>query len=180
MKIGSAGMLAAVCVLSFACTKKEEEPQADERYVAPQPSQVEIMKDQAVEKVEAVKEQATQQMEAVKEQAVAKVEEYKEVVISATRPLAEVDEEATNLTLEQLKAAAMKYKDAIEAKTAELEPLVNKLKELPMSQKLSAEGLQIKDEIAGVQESVEALKARYDVYVNRLKGMGADVTTFLK
>lgn len=171
MKAYMAGTLAVLCVLSVACSKKTKEPAPTE------PSMIESAKDQAIDTVAALQEKTEQQMAAVKEQVVSKVEEYKEVVVSATRPLEEIKAEADGLNVDQLKETALKYKDAITAKTAELEPLLTKFKELPMAQKLSGEGLEIKDEIEAVKQSIEALKARYDVYISKLKTMGGADST---
>jgi len=191
MKICTAGILAATCVLSFACSKKSKEPQSTPTKMTTETSMVERVKDQTIERIDAVKQQAgqhmamaqekaEQQLAAVKKQASAQMETYKEISINATRPLTEIKAEAENLNLEQLKATALKYKEAISAKTAELQPLVEKFKQLPLSKKLSTEGLQIKEDIASVSESLDSLKVRYDVYVSKLKGMGVDLSSFLK
>ena len=97
MKGYAIGMLAVVCALSVACTKKAEEPEPPEGVTAPEPSMVESVKEQAVEQVAAVKEQAA-----------AKVEEYKEVVVSATRPLTEIKAETEKLNIDQLKATGLR------------------------------------------------------------------------
>lgn len=202
MKGYAIGMLAAVSILGVACTKKAEPPEPTREVTAPDTSMIDAAKEQAAEQVQAAKEeasrkmaamqeQASQQMAAVKEQATQevaaakqaaeqKVAEYKEILVSATRPLTEVKAEAANLNVTQLKETALKYKDAITAKSGELQPLLEKLKALPLSQKLSGEGLQIKDQINQIKGSVTALKDRYDVYANRLKEMGVDVSAFLK
>lgn len=206
------GMLAVVCVLSAACSKKPEEPKPAPVVTAPDASMIDSVKEQALsqvaaaqeaaaKQVAAAKKQAEQQMAALQEQASqkvaaaqatalkqvadvkmaaeSKVAEYKELIVSATRPLTEIKAEAENLNIDQLKQVALKYKDAITEKSATIEPLLQKLKELPMSKKFGGEGLQIKDELSSVKEGIEALKARYDVYAAKLKGMGVDLSSFI-
>ncbi|MFC1467627.1 hypothetical protein ACFLQY_02910 [Verrucomicrobiota bacterium] len=165
MKIYMMGVLAVVCALSAGCTQKSEHPKPEEGVAPSEPSMVESVKEQVA---------------VAQEQVAAKVEEYRDVIVSATRPLSEIKAEAEKLNIDQLKATALEYKDAITAKTAELQPLMEALKEIPMTQMLGEEATRIKDEIAGVKQGVDALKARYDIYVAKLKEMGVDVSTFLK
>ena len=55
------------------------------------------------------------------------------------KPLSEVRAEADTMSVDALKAAALKYKKAIAAKEAEVEKSAAKIKEIPIAEALSEE-----------------------------------------
>ena len=92
-----------------------------------------------------------------------------------TKSVSDVKAEAETMTVEQLKAKAMEYKDAVMAKKGEIETVTAKLKEIPVAQMLGEEAKQIKAEIDALNKSVSALNERFQVYYDKLKEKGGDL-----
>ncbi|MBN2269915.1 MAG: hypothetical protein JXN61_04830 [Sedimentisphaerales bacterium] len=93
-----------------------------------------------------------------------------------TKPIADVKAEAEKMSAADLKAMATNYKDAIAAKTSEVEKLAAKLKAIPVAEALGEKAKQIKDEMETVTKSVSALKERFQVYYDKLKEKGEDLS----
>jgi uncharacterized coiled-coil DUF342 family protein len=93
-----------------------------------------------------------------------------------SKPIGEVKAEAEQMDLKQLKAMATKYKEAILAKQPEIKKLTDKLKEIPVTKMLGEEAKEIKAEIDALNKSVSALKERFQVYYDKLKEQGGDLS----
>lgn len=93
-----------------------------------------------------------------------------------TKPLSEVKGEAEKVNVEKLRSMAMKYKEAILGKKAELEKFSGKLKDIPVAKMLGDEAKELKAEIEAVNKSVSALKERFQVYYEKLKEKGGDLS----
>ncbi|MBN2021002.1 MAG: hypothetical protein JW749_12355 [Sedimentisphaerales bacterium] len=93
-----------------------------------------------------------------------------------TIPVADIQAEASKMNVEQLKAKAMEYKDAIVAKKAEIEKVAAKLKAIPIAEQMGAEAKSLQTDIATLNKAVTALTERFQVYYNKLKEMGGDVS----
>jgi len=93
-----------------------------------------------------------------------------------TIPVAQVQAEASKMNVEQLKAKAMEYKDAIVAKKAEIEKVAAKLKEIPITQQMGTEAKALQADVANLNKAVAALTERFQVYYNKLKEMGGSVS----
>jgi uncharacterized lipoprotein YehR (DUF1307 family) len=93
-----------------------------------------------------------------------------------SKPLSEVKAEAEKMDLENLRSIAIKYKDAITAKKGDVEKLVSKLKDIPATEMLGDEAKELKAEIDNVNKSISALKERFEVYYNKLKEKGGDLS----
>ena len=92
------------------------------------------------------------------------------------KPMSDVKAEAENMSVEKLKATALAYKKAIEAKKQELEKIAAKLKNIPLTEALGQEAKSLKSEIDTLNESIGALKERFSVYYGKLKELKADVS----
>ena len=92
------------------------------------------------------------------------------------KPMSDVKAEAETMSVEKLKATAMAYKDAIEAKKPELEKIAAKLKAIPIADALGQEAKTLKSDIDELNQSVQALRERFDVYYGKLKELKADVS----
>jgi uncharacterized lipoprotein YehR (DUF1307 family) len=92
------------------------------------------------------------------------------------KPMSKVQAEAAKMNVEQLKAKAMAYKDSIIAKKAEIDKVTEKLKAIPVTEQLSAEAKKLQDDIKNLGKSVSALTERFQVYYNKLKEMGGNVS----
>jgi hypothetical protein len=95
---------------------------------------------------------------------------------SETISVADVQAEASKMNVEQLKAKAMEYKNLIVAKKAMIEPLAAKLKAIPLTEQMGTEAKGLQTDIATLNKSVAALTERFQVYYNKLKDMGGDVS----
>jgi chromosome segregation ATPase len=92
------------------------------------------------------------------------------------KPIADVQAEAAKMNVEQLKAKAMEYKDALVAKKADIEKVAAKLQEIPLTEQLGTEAKALQTDIANLNKSVAALTERFQIYYNKLKEMGGDVS----
>lgn len=93
-----------------------------------------------------------------------------------SKPISEVKEEADQMTAEQLKSMAAKYKEAILAKNDEVEKVLAKLKDIPVTEMLGQEAKDIKADVDNLKSSVSALKERFEVYYDKLKEKGGDTS----
>ena len=93
-----------------------------------------------------------------------------------TKPVSEVKAEAEKMDTNQLRAMAMTYKEAIVAKKGELEKITAKLKEIPLTEMMGEEAKALKADIANLNGSVTALKVRFDVYYEKLKAAGGELS----
>lgn len=98
------------------------------------------------------------------------------VSVNIEKPVPEVQAEAQSMSVESLKAAALKYKEAILAKQADLEKLAAKVKEIPIAEALGEEAKTLKTDFQNLETSLKALKDRFQVYYNTLKEKGGDVS----
>ena len=92
------------------------------------------------------------------------------------KPISEVKAEAEKMDTAQLRAMAMKYKEAIMAKTGEIDKLVARLKGIPVADMLGDDAKEIKAEIERVNKSQSAIGERFVIYYNKLKEKGGDTS----
>ena len=93
-----------------------------------------------------------------------------------SKPVSEVKAEAEKMSVEQLRATAMKYKEAILAKGDEVDKIVAELKKIPVTKMLGEEAKQLKAEIDNLNKSVTLLKERFQIYYNKLKEKNGDLS----
>jgi hypothetical protein len=62
------------------------------------------------------------------------------------------------------------------AKKAEIEKVTAKLKEIPIAQQMGAEAKALQADIANLSKAVTSLTERFQVYYNKLKETGGNVT----
>jgi hypothetical protein len=93
-----------------------------------------------------------------------------------TKPISEVQAEANKMSVEKLRSMAMKYQDAISDKKGEVEKVTAQVKEIPVAKMLGEEAKELKAEIESLNKSVSALKARFQVYYDKLKEKGGDLS----
>ncbi len=98
------------------------------------------------------------------------------VSVNVEQPVPEVQAQARTMSVENLKAAALKYKEAILAKQADLEKLAAKVKEIPIAEALGQEAKTLKTDLSNIETSLKALKDRFQVYYDTLKEKGGDLS----
>ena len=92
------------------------------------------------------------------------------------KPISEVKAEAEKMDTAGLRAKAMEYKEAIAAKSSDLEKLTAKLKNIPVTEMLGTEAKSLKADMENLEKSVSALKERFEVYYQKLKDTGGDLS----
>ena len=92
------------------------------------------------------------------------------------KPISEVKAEVEKMDTDGLRAMAMAYKETITAKSSDLEKLTAKLKDIPVTQMLGAEAKSLKADMVNLEKSVSALKERFEVYYQKLKDTGGDLS----
>jgi len=96
--------------------------------------------------------------------------------VDTEKPVAEIQAQTETMSVDALKATAIKYKDAITAKQAEIEKVVAKIKEIPITQALGQEAKTVKTDLQNLQTSLQALKDRFQVYYEALKKKGGELS----
>lgn len=92
------------------------------------------------------------------------------------RPISEVKAEAEQMDVGELKAMATKYKDAIVAKGPEIKKLADQLKEIPIAKMMGPEAKELQAKMKALNKSVSALQERFQVYYDKLKEKGGDLS----
>ena len=88
------------------------------------------------------------------------------------KPVSEVKTEAKQMSTDELRAEAMKCKEAITAKKGELEEVMAKLKVLPITEISDKDAKRIED----LHRSISALQKHFDVYYQELRKKGEDIS----
>jgi predicted nucleic acid-binding Zn-ribbon protein len=103
--------------------------------------------------------------------------------VDETKPIDQVKTEAQAMSVDDLHAIALKYKDAITAKTQEIktqgEQIAAKLKDVPITDALKGGTEEIKNlkaDLDQLKTSLENLRERFDIYVAALKEKGGSIT----
>jgi len=92
------------------------------------------------------------------------------------KPISEVKAEAEKMDTDGLRAMAMVYQKAIAAKNSEVEKLAAKLKDIPVTEMLGDEAKELKADLDNLNKSISALKERFEVYYQKLKEQGGDLS----
>jgi hypothetical protein len=92
------------------------------------------------------------------------------------KPLSEVKAEADQMSVEKLRSMAVAYKDAILDKTRDVEALSLRLKNIPLAEVMGSEAKGLKADIDDLNKSISALKDRFQVYYDKLKEKGGDLS----
>lgn len=96
--------------------------------------------------------------------------------VDESKPLNQIKNEAENMSVEKLRTTAMEYKDAIMSKKAEIDKLSSKIDEISVTEMMGEEAKQLKTELDDLNESISALRERFEIYYNQLKEKGGDLS----
>jgi outer membrane murein-binding lipoprotein Lpp len=94
----------------------------------------------------------------------------------ANKPIPEVKAEAEKMDVSQLRDMAMKYKDAIADKMEKIKDEGMKLKDIPPADMMAGKGKDLTAKIDELKKTVDALKERFQIYVDEIKKKGGDIT----
>jgi hypothetical protein len=95
----------------------------------------------------------------------------------ASKSLDQVKADASKMDLAQLTTAAMACKEVYTAKQLDLAKVAEQLKNIPLTEKLGTEAQQLTGEAKNLQDACNNIQAQLAVYLDKLKGMGADTTS---
>lgn len=90
--------------------------------------------------------------------------------------IADAKAEAEKMDVEQLKAKAKGYYDDIKAKMGEVDKITDKLKDIPPLEALGEEAKGLQADISELNKSISNLKARFQVYYDKLVEKGGDTS----
>jgi hypothetical protein len=96
--------------------------------------------------------------------------------VDSETPVGDVQAAAETMSIESLKATALKYKEAILAKQDEIAALTARVKEIPMTEALGQEAQSLKADLAELENALKALQERFQVYYDTLKDKGGDLS----
>ncbi len=88
----------------------------------------------------------------------------------------QVQAEASKMSVEQLRTAALECKNALMAKKGELSKLEDKVKLLTSEKIISGEGQKLTNDIQSSSQSVVNLTEQLKIYVDKIKEKGGDVS----
>ena len=83
----------------------------------------------------------------------------------------EIAEAVKTMDLGQIQSKVEVYKKEIEKKSTELEPIMAKLKEIPLTEMMGEEAKNLKTDVGEVKAAVKVLKEKLDVYVKAYNDM---------
>ena len=155
-------MLLIACLTTITgCSKKEE----------PTPTPTESETQEAAGMIDTVKEAAAEKVEEVTQA----VKESFTMDIDLNKAVSDLTAEAAKMDVKTLTEVALKYKDAILEKQGQLDGLIEKLKAVPMTEKLGAEAQGMTSEIKTLTDAIAPLTERFGVYIDAIKAKGGDV-----
>ena len=96
--------------------------------------------------------------------------------VDESKPVSQVKAEAENMNMEQLRAIALKYKEAIQAKEPEIKKVTDQIKKIPIAEALGKEATDLKADLEELNKSIAALREHFQVYVSKLKELKGDLT----
>lgn len=92
------------------------------------------------------------------------------------KPIVEIKAEAKVMDADELREMALAYKDAILAKTKDVERIKDKIKEIPITDIINGEMAELKDDIEELLQSVGKLKERFEIYYQNLIDKKGDLS----
>lgn len=92
------------------------------------------------------------------------------------RPIPEAKAEAEKMNAAELREMALTYKEAVTGKKAEVDKLMGQLKDIPIAEKLGADAKKLQAELKSLNDSIAALQQRFQIYYNKLKEKGGDLS----
>ena len=94
----------------------------------------------------------------------------------ASKPVSEVEAEAATMDVAKLTSMAMAYKDAISAKKGDIDEVMAQFKKVPVAEMVGEDAKGLKADIDVLTKDISALKERFEIYYNKLKEKGGDLS----
>ena len=102
------------------------------------------------------------------------------VTADVEKPITEVQAQAQTMSVADLRSTAVQYQQAISAKQGDLQKVWAQVKEIPITEALGDKAKTLKTEALKVESTVKALTERFQVYYNKLKEKGGDLSGLAK
>ena len=102
------------------------------------------------------------------------------VTADVEKPITEVQAQAQTMSVADLRSTAVQYQQAISAKQVDLQKVWAQVKEIPITEALGDKAKTLKTEALKVESTVKALTERFQVYYNKLKEKGGDLSGLAK
>jgi len=96
--------------------------------------------------------------------------------IEENKPISEVKAEAEKMDVGQLRATVLKYKEAVETKSAEVDKLAKELMQNMVADKSGDKLKDLNARMSVLNKSAEALAEQFQVYYDKLKAKGGDLS----
>jgi hypothetical protein len=96
--------------------------------------------------------------------------------VNENTPIADVKAAADKMDKDQLKSAAMEYKNAITAKKAEVDKIMAQIKQVPPTEIMGDKMKNLKSQLDPLSKSLTGLQERFDIIVSKLKEKGGDLS----
>jgi len=93
------------------------------------------------------------------------------------KPVTEVKAEAEKMDAKQLQGMVDSYTEAINAKKADVEKIMAKLKKVPITEMVGEDAKALKADIDAVNKSLAALSERMKIYADKLKEKSVEPKT---
>lgn len=139
-------------------------------------------KDQAAEKATAAVEKTKIAAQGLSQKAQTLMKELTvnkdDVMAELDQPVDAIKAKVADLGQPALMAYAGTYKDVLLEKKDQLAGLTSQLKALPMGDMFGEKGKAIKDQVSQYTSQLSGLKDRYSVYLDKLKALGVDLSSF--
>lgn len=95
-------------------------------------------------------------------------------------PVADLKAEAETMSVDDLQVKAKAYQEMIASKLKDMEPIREKLMEIPLAEQMGDEAKELQGDIKALEADLSALKERLQVYLDALKEQGVSVQEYLK
>ena len=120
--------------------------------------------------------EAASMTDSLKEKATTAMNEALTMDIDLDKAVSDLKAEAAKMSVEDLQAIAKKYKDAIMEKNIEIDKITEKLKAIPMTEKMGAEAQKLTGELKTLADALKPLSERFQIYVDAVKAKGGNIS----
>jgi len=93
-----------------------------------------------------------------------------------TRPIDQIKAEVAKMDVAKIRSMALSYKDAVVAKQADIAKVADQLKGIKPTELLGAKAAELQAQLSKIEESISALKERFQIYYEKLREKGGDLT----
>jgi len=100
--------------------------------------------------------------------------------VDESKPISQVNAEAEKMDAQQLRAIAMKYKEVIVTKSAEVDKVAMELMQMMLADKSSDRMKTLQAQTDKLNQSIEALGERFEIYCKKLEEKGGDLSGLMQ